>query len=131
MPTIRLTVAVLVLAGLLTGCGPNRAELARLAPYGAEPREPCGETTRWVSLRDLGDEVEGWSVADARDELGPPQLASDEGGIKRAGWYDVTIGQKNCGTLLTILERDKQRIVTVQDLKPHEIWTVLDGKFPK
>ena len=131
MPTIRLTVAVLVLAGLLTGCGPNRAELARLAPYGAEPREPCGETTRGVSLRDLGDEVEGWSVADARDEHGPPQLASDEGGIKRAGWYDVTIGQKNCGTLLTILERDKQRIVTVKDLKPNEIWTVLDGKFPK
>ena len=131
MPTLRLSIAILTLAGLLAGCGSDRAELARLAPYGAEPREPCGETTRGVSLRDIGDEVERWTLADAREELGAPQLASDEAGIKRAGWYDVTIGQKNCGTLLTILERDQQRIVTVQDLKPHEIWTVLDGKFPK
>lgn len=131
MPTIRLTVLLLALTGLLAGCGSNRAELARLAPYGAEPREPCGETTRGVSLRDIDDDVEDWTVEEARGELGPPQLATEESGIKRAGWYDVTIGQKNCGTLLTILERDKQRIVTVQDLKPHEIWTVLDGKFPK
>lgn len=131
MPINRLAIALLALAPLLVGCGSDRAELARLAPYGAEPREPCGETTRGVSLRDIGDEVEGWSVNEAREELGAPQLTSDEGGIKRAGWYDITLGQKNCGTLLTILERDKQRIVTVKDLKPNEIWTVLDGKFPK
>lgn len=130
MLPIRHLAVTLLLAGLLAGCGSNRAELARLAPYGAEPREPCGETTRGISLRDLGDEVEDWSIEDARDELGPPQLAKDEAGIRRAGWYDVTVGQKNCGTLLSILERDKQRIVVVQDLKPHEIWMVLDGKFP-
>ena len=34
-------------------------------------------------------------------------------------------------TLLSIMERDKQRIVVVQDLKPHQIWQVLDGKFPE
>lgn len=130
MPPIRHLAVPLILAGLLAGCGSNRAELARLAPYGAEPREPCGETTRGISLRDLDDDVEDWSIEDARDELGPPQLSRDEAGIRRAGWYDVTIGQMNCGTLLSILERDKQRIVVVQDLKPHEIWTVLDGRFP-
>lgn len=131
MPPFRHLAALLLLSGLLAGCGSNRAELAKLAPYGAEPREPCGETTRGVSLRDIGDEVEDWSIEDARDELGPPLLVKDENGIKRAGWYDISIGQKTCGTLLTILERDKQRIVTVQDLKAHQIWQVLDGKFPE
>src|SRR3546814_17563754 len=67
----------------------------------------------------------------ARDELGPPQLVKDDSGIKRAGWYDITIGQRTCGTLLTILERERQRIVTVQDLQSHQIWQVLDGKFPQ
>lgn len=131
MPPIRLLTVLTLMAGLLAGCGSNRAELARLAPYGAEPREACGETTRGISLRDIGDEVEDWSIADGIEELGPPQLAKDEAGIRRAGWYDITIGQQNCGTLLSILERDKQRIVVVQDLKPHQIWQVLDGRFPE
>lgn len=130
MPTVRQLAVALALAATLGGCGSDRAELARLAPYGAEPRDPCGPTTRGVSLRDIDDDVEDWSVEDAREELGPPLLVRDEAGVKRAGWYDVTIGQQTCGTLLTILERDRQRIVTVQDLKPHQIWQVLDGKFP-
>ena len=131
MPTIRHLAVALALAAGLAGCGSDRAELARLAPYGAEPRDPCGPTTRGVSLRDLDDDVEDWDIAEGRDELGPPQLVRDEGGVKRAGWYDVTIGQQTCGTLLTILERGRQRIVVVQDLKPHQIWQVLDGKFPE
>lgn len=131
MPTISRLAPMLAFAVLLAGCGSDRASLARLAPYGAEPREPCGETTRGVSLRDIDDDVEDWTIEDARDELGPPQLVKDDSGIRRAGWYDVTVGQRNCGTLLTILERDRQRIVTVQDLKPHQIWQVLDGKFPE
>lgn len=131
MPPTRLLAAFALLAGLLAGCGSNRAELARLAPYGAEPRQPCGETTRGISLRDIGDEVEDWNIEDARDELGPPLLVKDEGGIKRAGWYDITIGQQTCGTLLSIMERGDQRIVVVQDLKPHQIWQVLDGRFPE
>ena len=131
MPPIRSFTVLTVLAGLLAGCGSNRAELARLAPYGAEPRAACGETTRGISLRYIGDEVEDWSIADGTEELGPPQLTRDEAGIRRAGWYDVTIGRQNCGTLLSIMERDKQRIVVVQDLKPHQIWQVLDGKFPE
>lgn len=131
MPPIRQLTALLVLTGVLAGCGSDRAELARLAPYGAEPREPCGPTTRGVSLRDIDDDVEDWSIEEATEELGPPQLATDQAGIRRAGWYDVTIGQRNCGTLLSILERAEQRIVVVQDLKPHQIWHVLDGKFPE
>lgn len=117
--------------GLLAACGSDREELAKLAPFGAEPRESCGETSRGVSLEDLDGDVEDWSIEEARDELGPPLLLSTEGAIRRAGWYDVVLGQKTCGTLLEILERGDQRIVTVRDLKAHEIWGVLDGKFPK
>lgn len=131
MLTILRLAPLFVLVALLAGCESDRASLARLAPYGAEPREPCGKTTRGISLRELDDDVEDWTIEDARDELGPPQLVKDDSGIRRAGWYDITIGQQTCGTLLTILERDKQRIVTVQDLKPHQIWQVLDGKFPE
>lgn len=131
MPPIRHLAPLLVIAALLAGCGSDRTSLARLAPYGAEPRQPCGETTRGISLRDIDDDVEDWTIADGTEELGPPQLARDEAGIRRAGWYDVTIGQQNCGTLLSILERGRQRIVTVQDLKPHQIWQVLDGRFPE
>lgn len=116
---------------LLTACGSDREELAKLAPYGAEPRESCGETSRGVSLDDLDGDVEDWSIEEAREELGPPQLLSVEGAIRRAGWYDVVLGQKTCGTLLEILERGEQRIVTVRDLKAHEIWGVLDGRFPQ
>ncbi|MEQ8587636.1 MAG: hypothetical protein RLO01_15760 [Thalassobaculaceae bacterium] len=124
--------ALLLLCGsLLTACGSDREELAKLAPYGAEPRESCGETSRGVSLEDLDGDVEDWSIEEAREELGPPQLLSVEGAIRRAGWYDVVLGQKTCGTLLEILERGEQRIVTVRDLKAHEIWGVLDGKFPQ
>lgn len=121
---------LLTLAVALAACESDRQSLARLAPYGAEPREPCGPTTRGISLRELDDDAEDWTIEDARDELGPPQIVKDDSGIRRAGWYDITIGQQTCGTLLTILERDRQRIVTVQDLKPHQIWQVLDGKFP-
>lgn len=121
----------LLCGGLLTACGSDREELAKLAPYGAEPRESCGETSRGVSLDDLDGDVEDWSIEEAREELGPPQLLSVEGAIRRAGWYDVVLGQKTCGTLLEILERGEQRIVTVRDLKAHEIWGVLDGKFPE
>ena len=35
------------------------------------------------------------------------------------------------GKSILILERGDQRIVTVRDLKSHEIWGVLDGKFPE
>jgi len=131
MPPIRPLAPLLTLAALLAGCESDRASLARLAPYGAEPRQPCGETTRGISLRELDDDAEDWTIEMARDELGPPQLVKDDSGIKRAGWYDITIGQRTCGTLLTILERERQRIVTVQDLKSHQIWQVLDGKFPE
>lgn len=130
MPPIRLLCALL-LAGLLAGCSSNRAELARLAPYGAAPREPCGPTTHGVSLRDIDDSVEDWTIEDGIRELGPPQLAKDEGGIRHAGWYDVTLGQGSCGTLLTILVRDRQRIVVVRDLDAAQIWQVLDRKFPE
>ena len=131
--TLIRSVAVLLLCGgALAACGSsNREELAKLAPYGAEPRESCGETSRGVSLEDLDDDVEDWDIEETRDELGPPQLLSVEGAIRRAGWYDVVLGQKTCGTLLEILERGDQRIVTVRDLKSHEIWGVLDGKFPE
>lgn len=131
MPRPSLLLPLLAATALLTACGSDRASLARLAPYGAEPQEPCGETTKGVSLRDIDDGVEDWTIEEARDELGPPQLVKDEGGIRRAGWYDVTLGQRSCGTLLTIMERDKQRIVTVQELKAHQIWQVLDGRFPE
>jgi len=131
MPSFRSVAALALCAGLLAACGSDREELARLAPYGAEPQEKCGETSRGISLEDLDDDVEDWTIEEARDELGPPQLVSTDGAIRRAGWYDVTLGQKTCGTLLEILERGEQRIVTVRDLKAHEIWGVLDGKFPE
>lgn len=131
MPRIRTAAALLFCAGLLAACGSDREELAKLAPYGAEPQEKCGETTRGISLEDLDGDVEDWSIDDAREELGPPQMISRDGAIRRAGWYDITLGKKTCGTLLEILERGDQRIVTVRDLKNHEIWSVLDGKFPE
>ena len=127
----RSAALLLLCGGLLASCGSDREELAKLAPYGAEPRETCGETSRGVSLEDLDDDVEDWSIEEAREELGPPQLLSVEGAIRRAGWYDIVLGQKTCGTLLEILERGDQRIVTVRDLKSHEIWSTLDGKFPE
>ncbi|MFX4220718.1 MAG: hypothetical protein ACMVO3_06815 [Thalassobaculum sp.] len=127
----RTAVLLTLCGGLLVACGSDREELAKLAPYGAEPRESCGETTRGVSLEDLDGDVEDWSIEDAREELGPPQLLSVEGAIRRAGWYDVVLGRQTCGTLLEILERGEQRIVTVRDLKAHEIWGVLDGRFPE
>jgi hypothetical protein len=128
---ITSTAVLLLCGGLLAGCGSGREDLAKLAPYGAEPRESCGETSRGVSLEDLDGDVEDWSIEEAREELGPPQLLSIDGAIRRAGWYDVVLGKKTCGTLLEILERGDQRIVTVRDLKSHEIWGVLDGKFPQ
>lgn len=128
---IRATALLLFCGGLLTACGADREELAELAPYGAEPRESCGETSRGVSLEDLDGDVKDWSIEEAREELGPPQLLSVDGAIRRAGWYDVVLGKQTCGTLLEILERGDQRIVTVRDLKSHEIWGVLDGKFPQ
>ncbi|WPZ36284.1 hypothetical protein T8K17_09050 [Thalassobaculum sp. OXR-137] len=128
----RSAALLLLCGGVLAACGSsNREELAKFAPYGAEPQESCGETSRGVSLEDLDDDVEDWDIEEAREELGPPQLLSVEGAIRRAGWYDVVLGQKTCGTLLEILERGDQRIVTVRDLKSHEIWGVLDGKFPE
>ncbi|MDF1791425.1 MAG: hypothetical protein P1U88_05910 [Thalassobaculaceae bacterium] len=127
----RSAAMLLLCGGLLTACGSDREELAKLAPYGAEPREACGETSRGISLEDLDGDVEDWSIDEAREELGPPQLLTIDGAIRRAGWYDVTLGKQTCGTLLEILERGDQRIVTVRDLKSHEIWGVLDGKFPK
>lgn len=131
MPTPRLAILLLISAGLLAGCGSDRRELAKLAPYGAEPQEPCGETSRGVSLRDLDDDVEDWTIEDARDELGAPQIVAETGAVRRAAWYDITLGQKTCGTMLEILERGEQRIVTVRDLKSHEIWRALDGKLPE
>ena len=128
---IRAAALLLLSGGVLAACGSDREELAKLAPYGAEPRESCGETSRGVSLEDLDGDVEEWSIEEAREELGPPQLLMVEGAIRRAGWYDVVLGQQTCGTLLEILERGDQRIVTVRDLKSHEIWGVLDGKFPQ
>lgn len=128
---IRAAALLLLSGGVLAACGSDREELAKLAPYGAEPRESCGETSRGVSLEDLDGDVEEWSIEEAREELGPPQLLLVEGAIRRAGWYDVVLGQQTCGTLLEILERGDQRIVTVRDLKSHEIWGVLDGKFPQ
>src|SRR3546814_10519362 len=50
MPPIRRLAPLLTLAALLAGCESDRASLARLAPYGAEPRQPCGETTRGISI---------------------------------------------------------------------------------
>lgn len=130
--TIRASALLLLCGGLLSACGSSdRQELAKLAPYGAEPRETCGETSRGVSLEDLDGDVEDWTIEEAREELGPPQLLTTEGAVRRAGWYDVTLGKQTCGTLLEILERGEQRIVTVRDLKSHEIWGVLDGKFPQ
>jgi hypothetical protein len=132
MPTARKTAALLVFcAALLAACGSDRAELAKLAPYGAAPRDKCGETTHGVTLEDLDDDVEDWTVEEAREELGPPHLLTIQSAIRRAGWYDITLGKQTCGTLLEILERGDQRIVTVRDLKSHEIWGVLDGKFPE
>ncbi|WP_420562589.1 hypothetical protein [Thalassobaculum sp.] len=128
---IRAAALLLLSGGVLAACGSDREELAKLAPYGAEPRESCGETSRGVSLEDLDGDVEEWSIEEAREELGPPQLLMVEGAIRRAGWYDIVLGQQTCGTLLEILERGDQRIVTVRDLKSHEIWGVLDGKFPQ
>lgn len=128
---IRAAALLLLSGGVLAACGSDREELAKLAPYGAEPRESCGETSRGVSLDDLDGDVEEWSIEEAREELGPPQLLMVEGAIRRAGWYDIVLGQQTCGTLLEILERGDQRIVTVRDLKSHEIWGVLDGKFPQ
>ena len=129
MTLARSTLAVLSVS-MLVACGPDRAELARLAPLDAAPRAPCGETTHGVSLADLDVDVEDWTIDGARSELGTPQLIDRQGPIIRAGWYDISLGQKNCGTLLTIRELGDQRIVTVEDLKPDQIWLVLDRRFP-
>lgn len=118
-------------AALLAGCSTGPEQLAKLAPFGQAPREACGETTQGVSFEDLDDGVEDWTIQDATEELGPAPLADVVGGIKRAGWYDIHLGQVNCGTLLIIMERGEQNIVTVRDLSASEIWEVLGGRFPR
>jgi hypothetical protein len=116
---------------LVSACSSNPdRELAALKPYGSERLEGCGPTTHGIELRGLDDDIEEWSIEDATDDLGAPQLADRIGGIKRAGWYDVTMGQANCGILLVILERNERAIVTVRGLKGQQIWDVLGGQFP-
>ena len=53
MPPIHSFAALLLLAGLLAGCGSDRAELARLAPYGAEVIQ------RWQPVHRVGFYVPG------------------------------------------------------------------------
>ena len=116
---------------LVSACSNNPdTELAALKPYGTERLEGCGPTTHGIELRGLDDGIEDWNIEDATDDLGAPQLADRIGGIKRAGWYDITLGQANCGVLLVILERNERAIVTVRGLKGQEIWDVLGGQFP-
>jgi len=130
-PSPRLLLALPVLGLLLASCSSNPDEsLAALKPYGSESLESCGDTTHGVELRNLDDDIEDWTIEEATDELGPPLIASNVGDVKRAGWYDVTIGKANCGMLLEILERRERSIVTVRGLRGIEIWKVLGGEFP-
>lgn len=123
--------ALACLLPVLAACGGNPdKELAALKPYGSGTLASCGETTHGIELRDLDDDIEDWTIEEATDALGPPLLADRIGGIKRAGWYDVTLAQASCGMMLVILERNEQTIVTVRDLKGQQIWDVLGGQFP-
>lgn len=123
--------ALACLLPVLAACGSNPdKELAALKPYGSGTLESCGKTTHGIELRELDDDVEDWSIEEASDELGPPILADEIGGIRRAGWYDITLGQANCGMMLIILERKEQKIVTVRDLKGQQIWDALNSRFP-
>ncbi|MCR9174480.1 MAG: hypothetical protein NXI19_00580 [Alphaproteobacteria bacterium] len=129
--SVPTTLSALAVMLMVSACGSSPdTELAALKPYGTERLEGCGPTTHGVELRDLDDDIEDWSIEDATDDLGAPQLADRIGGIKRAGWYDVTLGQANCGVLLVILERNERAIVTVRGLKGQQIWDVLGGQFP-
>lgn len=123
---------VVTVAALFHGCSgsPDR-ELAEFREFGTPSLEACGETTHGIELRGLDDDIADWTITEATQELGPAQLADvTRDGVRRAGWYDVTVGQANCGMLLTILERKDQSIVTVRGLTSSEIWKVLGGRFP-
>lgn len=129
--SVPTTLSALAVMLMVSACGSSPdTELAALKPYGTERLEGCGPTTHGVELRDLDDDIEDWTIEEATDALGPPLLADRIGGIKRAGWYDVTLGQANCGVLLVILERNERAIVTVRGLKGQQIWDVLGGQFP-
>jgi hypothetical protein len=109
---------------------PDR-ELAEFREFGTPSLEACGGTTHGIELRGLDDDIADWTIAEATEELGPAQLADvTRDGVRRAGWYDVTVGKANCGMLLTILERKDQSIVMVRGLTSAEIWKVLGGRFP-
>ena len=128
---LRLIITACALTALVSACSSNPdEELAALKPYGSETLKSCGDTTHGIELRDLDDDIEDWSIEDATDELGPPLISGNLGDVKRAGWYDVTLGQATCGMILEILERRESSIVTVRGLRGNEVWDVLGGNFP-